>query len=107
MFIAIGPGLLEIVYQECLCLELQEAGIPFQSQVMVSVHYMGHPISPGFYADIVIADTIILEIKAVPSIVPAHEAQLLTYLRMSGLSMGFIMNFHAPTLKDGLRRFIL
>jgi GxxExxY protein len=74
---------------------------------MVPVQYKGPSIPLGFRADIVVADTIILEIKAVPTIVPAHEAQLLTYLRMSGLRLGFIMNFHALTLKDGLRRFIL
>ncbi len=103
----VGPGLLENVYQECLCMELEEAGIPFQSQAMVPVHYKGRTIPLGFRSDIVVADTIILEIKAVAAIVPAHEAQILTYLRMSGLRLGFIMNFHAPRLKDGLKRYMI
>lgn len=103
----VGPGLLESVYQECLCTELNGAGIPFQSQAMVAVHYKGSVIQMGFRADIVVADTIILEIKAVAAIVPAHEAQILTYLRMSGKPLGFIMNFHASRLKDGLRRYIV
>ena len=103
----VGPGLLENVYQECLCIELEEAGIAFQSLVMVPVHYKARSIPMGFRSDIVVGDAIILEIKAVAAIVPAHEAQILTYLRMSGKRLGFIMNFHAPRLRDGLRRFII
>ena len=74
---------------------------------MVPVHYKGRPIPLGFRSDIVVDDRIILEIKAVTAYVPAHEAQILTYLRMSGMRLGFLMNFHAPRLKDGLRRFIV
>jgi len=103
----VGPGLLEAVYQECLCMELTDAGIPFQSQAMIPVHYKGRSIPIGFRSDIVVSDSIILEIKAVAAIVPAHEAQMLTYLRMSGIRLGFLMNFHAPRLKEGLRRFIV
>jgi GxxExxY protein len=103
----VGPGLLESVYSGCLCLELEQTGIAFQSEVMVPVIYKGTTIPMGFRADIVIANTIILEIKAVASFVPGHESQILTYLRMSGLRIGLLMNFHAPRLKDGLRRFIV
>ena len=71
------------------------------------VIYKGTTILMGFRADIVVANTIILEIKAVASFVRAHESQVLTYLRMSGLRIGLLMNFHAPRLKDGLRRFIV
>jgi GxxExxY protein len=104
---SVGPGLLENVYRECLGMELEEAGIPFRSEVMVPVHYKGHPIALGFRSDIVVDDAIILEIKAVTAFVPAHEAQILTYLRMSGMRLGFLMNFHAARLKDGLRRLIV
>ncbi len=109
---AIGPGLLETVYQECICMELEDAGIQFQSQVMVPVRYKGHWIPLnflplGFRADIVVEDAVILEIKAVAAIVPAHEAQILTYLRMSGMRLGLLMNFHAVKLKDGLKRFVV
>ena len=114
---AIGPGLLETVYQECICMELEDAGISFQSQVMVPVRYKGRwmplnflPLNSlplGFRADIVVEDAVILEIKAVAAIVPAHEAQILTYLRMSGMRLGLLMNFHAVKLKDGLKRFVV
>ena len=103
----VRPGLLESVYEECLCLELEQAGIPFASQVMVPVVYKGKTIPLGFRADILVANAIILEIKAVAALLPAHEAQIVTYLRMSQLRVGLLMNFHAPRLKDGLRRFIV
>ena len=88
-------------------MELADAGIPFQSQAMVPVRYKGRSIPLGFRSDIVVADAIILEIKAVTAFVPAHEAQILTYPRMSGLRLGVLMNVYAPKLKDGLRRFIV
>ena len=90
-----------------MCLELEEANIPFRGEAMVPVHYKGRAIPLGFRSDIVVADSIIVEIKAVAAIVPAHEAQIPTYLRVSGIRLGFLMNFHAPRLKDGLRRFIV
>jgi GxxExxY protein len=101
----IGPGLLESVYAECLCLELEGAAIPFQRQVMIV--YKGTSISLGFRTDILVADKVILEIKAVSAFMPAHEAQILTYLRMSGIRVGLLLNFHAPRLKDGLLRFVV
>jgi GxxExxY protein len=103
----VGPGLLESVYAECMALELAHAGISFQGQVTVPVIYKGKTISLGFRADVIVEKTIILEIKAVAALLPAHESQLLTYLRMSHLRVGLLMNFHAPRLKDGLRRFIV
>jgi GxxExxY protein len=101
-----GPGLLESVYAACLAFELEQAGIPLLRQVGVPVFYKGMRIPMGFRADILVADTIILEIKAVPALLPVHEAQLLTYLRMSDLSVGLLMNFHAIRLKDGLKRLV-
>ena len=103
----VGPHLLEHIYQECLCMELEDAGIPFQSEAIVPVYYKGRPIPRGLRSDIVVADAIIVEIKAVSAFVPAHEAQILTYLRMSGIRLGLLMNFHAPRLKDGLWRYIV
>jgi GxxExxY protein len=103
----IGPGLLESVYVECLCMELKQANIPFETQIMVPVIYKGKLIPLGFRADILAANSIILEIKAVVSLLPTHEAQILTYLRMSHIRVGLLMNFHAPRLKDGLKRFIV
>ena len=103
----VGPGLLESVYVECIALELGHAGIGFEAQVTVPVIYKGITIPLGFRADVVVESTIILEVKAVAALLPAHESQLLTYLRMSQLRIGLLMNFHAPRLKDGLRRFIV
>ena len=88
-------------------MELADSGMSFQSQAMAPVHYKGRSIPLGFRSNIVVADAMILEIKAVAAIVPAHEAQILTYLRMSGIRLGFPMNFHAPKLKDGLKRFLV
>jgi GxxExxY protein len=103
----VGPGLLESVYAKCMALELAHAGISFETQVTMPVIYKGLTIPLGFRADVVVENTIILEIKAVAALLHAHESQLLTYLRMSHLRVGLLMNFHAPRLKDGLRRFIV
>jgi GxxExxY protein len=103
----IGPGLLEAVYSKCLCLELAHAGTPFESQVTVPVIYKETTIPLGFRADILVDKAVILEIKAVAALLPAHEAQLLTYLRMSRISVGLLMNFHASLLKDGLLRLVV
>ena len=103
----IGPGLLEAVYERCLCRELRPAEIGFEHQVAVPVFYKGERLDEGFRADIIVENAIILEIKAVAAILPAHEVQLQTYLRMSRIRIGLIMNFSASRLKDGLRRFVV
>ena len=103
----VGPGLLESVYVECLCLELKRLSIPFEREVSVPIIYKQTSIPLGFRADIVVENTSIIEIKAVAARLPAHESQILTYFRMSGIRIGLLMNFHAPRLKDGLRRFIV
>ena len=103
----LGAGLLESVYLACLALELELAGIPSRRQVALPVRYKGLAVPLGFRADLIAAETIMVEVKAVPAILPVHEAQLLTYLRLSGLRVGLLMNFHAPRLKDGLRRLVL
>jgi GxxExxY protein len=100
------PGLLESVYAACVRFELEQAGIPLLRGVGIPIFYKGMKIPLGFRADILVADTVILEIKAVPAFVPAHDAQLQTCLRMSGIPVGLLLNFHAARLKDGLRRFI-
>jgi GxxExxY protein len=102
-----GPGLLESVYARCLCHELLEADIPFERQVLIPVIYKGVAVGDGFKADIVVAGQVILEIKAVAAILPAHEAQLHTYLRMTGIRIGLILNFNARRLVDGIRRYVL
>jgi GxxExxY protein len=102
-----GPGLLESVYEQCLCHELREAGIPFERQVAIPIRYKSLAIGEGFKADIIIARAVILEIKAVAAILPIHEAQLHTYLSMSGIHVGLILNFHARRLIDGVRRYVV
>jgi GxxExxY protein len=103
----VRPGFLESVYAGCLSAELEHAGIPFQREVMIPVIYKGKTIRLGFRANILVANLILLEIKAVATLLPVHDAQILTYLRMSQIRVGLLLNFHAVRLKDGLRRFIL
>ena len=101
-----GPGLLESFYAAALCRELERAGIRVRREVGIPAIYKGEPLPLGFRADILADETVILEIKAVPALLPAHDMQLQTYLRMSGLPVGLLLNFHALRLKDGLRRFV-
>jgi GxxExxY protein len=101
-----GPGLLESFYSAALCRELERAGIRVRREVGIPAIYKGEPLPLGFRADILADETVILEIKAVPALLPAHDLQLQTYLRMSGLPIGLLLNFHALRLKDGLRRFV-
>ena len=102
-----GTGLLESVYEQCLCHELSEAGIPFERQVAIPVIYKSVSIGDGFKADILVAREVIIEIKAVAAILPVHEAQLHTYLSMSKIRVGLILNFHARRLVEGIRRYVL
>ncbi len=99
--------MLESVYEGCLRHELDQAGIIFQRQAGIPVTYKGVQFDEGFRADILVDRQLIIEIKAVANIVAAHDAQILTYLRMSGLRLGLLFNFHARLLKDGMRRFIV
>jgi len=102
-----GPGMLESAYEGCLCNELEQAGIAFQRQVGIPVAYKGVLFDEGFRADILVDRELSIEIKAVANILPAHDVQVLTYFRISGLRLGQLFNFHARLLKDGLRRFVV
>jgi GxxExxY protein len=95
--------LLESAYETCLALELKQASSPFRRQAAIPFVYHGFRLHTGFRADLLIAEDLIVEIKAVERLVPAHEAQLLTYLRMSGCQVGLVLNFNALRLKDDLR----
>ena len=103
----LGPGLLESAYEECLCYELREGGIGFRRQVPLPVIYKAVRLDCGYRIDIVVEDSVILELKTVERLIPIHEAQLLTYLRLSGLRTGLLLNFNSPVLKDGIRRMVL
>jgi GxxExxY protein len=102
-----GPGLLESAYEDCLCLELGDAGIPFRRQVGIATLYKGRAIADTYRADIVVADRVIVELKSVEALTRLHEAQILTYLRLSGLRIGMLLNFNVVRLKQGLRRYAL
>ena len=102
-----GRGLLESVYDRCLCHELCLAGTPFERQVGIPIQYKGVQFDDSFRADIVVDGTVIVEIKSVAAILPAHEARLLTYLRMSQMRIGLLLNFNTSRLTDGLRRLVV
>ncbi|MBC7951746.1 MAG: GxxExxY protein [Rhodospirillaceae bacterium] len=103
----LGPGLLESVYEECLAHELTLADIPFQRQVNQPVVYKDVHLDCGYRMDLVVDDAVVVELKTVEKLLPIHDAQLLTYLRLSGHSVGLLLNFNTPVLKNGLKRFVL
>ena len=104
---ALGPGLLESAYEECLCFELRQAGIAFRRQVALPVVYKEVRLDIGYRIDIVIEEQLIVELKTVEKLAPIHEAQLLTYLRLSGLKIGLLLNFNTSVLKNGIKRMVL
>jgi GxxExxY protein len=103
----LGPGLLESVYKKRLALELAGAGLSFLVEAEIPIVYKGVRIDGVFKADMIVEEGVVLELKAVEALSPIHEAQLLTYLRLSKHRVGLLMNFNAPTLVAGLRRFVL
>jgi len=98
---AIGPGLLESVYQECMCWELNLRGLRFRREVVVPVVYKGVALDCGYRLDMIVEETVILELKSTSRIIPVHEAQLLTYLKLLNKPVGFIINFNVPVLRAG------
>jgi GxxExxY protein len=103
----LGPGLLESAYEECLCFELRHAGIPFRRQAPLPVTYKSVRLDCGYRMDIVVQNRIILELKTVERLAPIHEAQLLTYMKLSGIPTGLLMNFNSAVIKDGIRRLMI
>ncbi|MGD0139453.1 MAG: GxxExxY protein [Tepidisphaeraceae bacterium] len=102
-----GPGLLESAYEQCLCRELSLRGIPFQLQVPLPVNYKGTLLDCGYRVDLLIDGQLLIELKSVEKILPIHEAQLLTYLRLGGWKVGLLINFNVKVLKDGIVRRVL
>lgn len=100
----LGPGLLESVYESALAHELTKRQIPFRRQHPISVIYDGLPIHSAFYADLLVADELIVEIKSVETLTPVHKKQLLTYLRLSGKTLGLLINFNVLLIKNGITR---
>lgn len=103
---ALGPGLLESAYRACLIHELRKRGFKVASEVGLPVIYLGEKIDLGYRIDLIVADCVIVEIKCVEAINPAHKAQLLSYMRLSGRQIGLLINFHVEHLKDGIKRMV-
>jgi len=105
---ALGPGLLESAYEECLCREFNLRGLTFQRQVQLPVEYKGVKLDCGYRLDLIVQDDVVLELKCVEHTLPVHEAQLLTYLKLTGKHVGIIINFNVATLvRGGIVRKVL
>ena len=100
----LGPGLLENAYEQCFCRELTLRNISIESQKPLPVSYKGIELDCGYRLDIVVPDKLIIELKACERLLPIHEAQLLTYLKLTGIHLGLLINFNVPLLKDGIKR---
>ena len=102
----LGPGLMESVYDFCLFQEIQNAGLKVERQKLLPVTYKGNVLEKDFYIDQLVENEIVLELKSIDGVLPVHEAQLLTYLKLSDRKLGLLINFNVPVLKDGIRRKI-
>ena len=103
---AVGPGLLESVYEVCLAYELEKQGHEIRRQVSLPVEYDGKRIDAGFRPDILVADKVLVEVKAVERMAPIHTAQILTYLRLSGYKLGYLLNFNVVHMRDGIKQVV-
>ena len=104
---ALGPGLLESAYEHCLAHELMTRGLALRRQVAAPIVYKGTKLDAGYRIDLLVEDKIIVEVKAIDALTRLHEAQVLTYLRLSGCRLGFLMNFNVELFKNGVRRLVL
>jgi len=103
----LGPGLLESIYQSCMELELSMQGIEFRRKVPVPVIYKGQRVQADLEIDLLIPNRLVIELKAVESILPVHKAQIITYLKLTKIRVGLLLNFNVPLLKDGIHRIVL
>ena len=103
---ALGPGLLESAYEACLIYELRKRGMKVESQVMLPVIYDEVKIDTGYRIDLMVNDAVIVELKTVERLLPVHQAQLLSYLKLSDKRAGLLINFHVPHLRDGIKRLV-
>jgi GxxExxY protein len=104
---ALGPGLMESVYEICLAHELKKRGLKFQTQAAFPVVYDGVRLDTGLRLDVLVEDQLVVELKAVETMLPVFEAQLLTYLKLTGKRLGLLINFNVPKIKEGIKRIIL
>ena len=103
---ALGPGLLESIYEECICIELDSKEIAYERQKIVPIEYKGVGLDSAYRLDLLVANKLIVELKACENIEPIHEAQLLTYLKLTGNKVGLLINFNVAVLKDGIKRLV-
>jgi len=103
---ALGPGLLESTYEECICHELSIGGLSLERQKPLAVRYKGINLDCGYRLDVVVEDAIILELKSCEKIEPIHKAQLLTYLKLSGFKLGLLLNFNVTLMREGIVRIV-
>jgi GxxExxY protein len=103
----LGPGLLESAYETCLARELRASGCDAQCQLEVPIHYRDVVLDCGYRIDLLVEDQLVVELKAVDKLLPIHEAQLLTYMKLSGMKTGLLINFNVPILRDGIKRMKL
>lgn len=103
----LGPGLLESAYEHCLCHEFERNGLAYARQVDLPLNHDGTFLDCGYRADVIVSNEVILELKSIRQILPLHDAQLLTYLRLSACRIGLLLNFNTLSLKDGIRRRVL
>jgi len=104
---ALGPGLLESTYEQCLSREMDLSGIAFKLQSPLPVEYKGIKLDCGYRVDMLVEDKLIVELKSVEKILPIHEAQILTYMKLANIKVGLLINFNNNLLKDGIKRFVL
>jgi GxxExxY protein len=102
----LGPGLLESVYEVCLISAMKDRGLYVQNQVVLPVFYKGEELDKDFVIDVLVNDLVVVELKAIEVLLPIHEAQLVTYLKLSNKKLGLLINFNVPLLKEGIRRRI-
>lgn len=102
----LGPGLLEQVYEDALCIELTERGIGFERQKQISLQYKGHPVGNA-RLDLLVEDAVVVELKSVEYLMPIHQAQTITYLKITGNRLALLINFNVTILKDGIKRLVL
>jgi len=102
-----GPGLVESIYEKSLAIELEKRGIPFKRQMELELAYKGVSLGKDFRLDLIVGDKVVVELKVVKELVPIHEAQLLTYMKLTNCRVGLLLNFNVPVLKQGIKRLVL
>ena len=103
---ALGPGLLESAYETCLLYELEKRGLPVHRQVLIPLQYEDLTINNGYRIDLLVGDRVVVELKALEAILPVHRAQLLSYLRLGGFKLGYLLNFNVARMRDGIVRLV-